>query len=96
MKQAVLSGIIHTNPADNTKLPKIKRPELKPLMDDSVTKFLNAIRGHQFERLYIVDLFSGLRESEVLGLRWGDVDFESGQLTVCRQCKKTGKETTYF
>lgn len=96
MKQAVLSGIIHTNPADNTKLPKIKRPELKPLMDDSVTKFLNAIRGHQFERLYIVDLFSGLRESEVLGLRWGDVDFESGQLTVCRQLQKDRKGNYIF
>lgn len=88
LKQAVLSWVIDANPADNTKLPKVKKPELKPLMDDDIPKFLQAIAGHKFEALYVLALFSGLRESEILGLQWDDVNFESGQLTVRRQLQR--------
>ena len=88
LKQAVLSGIISANPADNAKLPKTKKPELKPLMDEQVHQFLKAIEGDPYESIYIVDLFTGLRQSEILGLQWDDVDFEKGELHVCRQLQK--------
>ena len=93
LEQAFVSGVIVRNPADNTKLPKTKKPALKPLMDDSIPKFLEAIKGDAFERVYITDLFSGLRQSEILGLQWGDINFEEGEITVCRQLQKsrTGK-----
>ena len=61
LKQAVMAGILSRNPADNTKLPKNRKPALKPLMDDSIPAFLEAIKGDPYERVYIVDLFSGLR-----------------------------------
>lgn len=96
LKQAVLSGVIHQNPADNTKLPKVKKPDLKPLMDDDITRFLEAIRGDPYERLYILDLFSGLRQSEILGLQWEDVDFEAGELTVHRQLQKSRYDSGYI
>lgn len=89
LKQAVLSGIIRQNPADNAKLPKVTKPELKPLMDDDISRFLSAIRGDRFERLYILDLFTGLRQSELLGLRWQDVDLEGGELHICCQLQKS-------
>ena len=73
LKQAVLSGIISQNPADNTKLPKVP-----------------------YERLYILDLFSGLRQSEILGLQWEDVDFEAGELTVRRQLQKSRYDIGYI
>lgn len=88
LKQAVLAGIIRENPADNTRLPKVKKPELKPLMDDDVSRFLSAIKGARYERLYLLDLFTGLRQSELLGLQWEDVDFDAGKLTVRRQLQK--------
>lgn len=74
LDQAVSARIIHNNPADHIKLPKVKRPDLAPIMDDNVSRFLEAIKGDRFERLFIVDLFSGLRQSEIIGLRWADVD----------------------
>ena len=88
LKQAVLCGVLHTNPADNAKLPKVKKPELKPLMDDDINRFLDAIKGNRFEYLYIVDLFTGMRQSEILGLQWDDVDLEAGEITVCRQLQR--------
>ena len=88
LKQAVIAGLIPSNPADFTKLPKVKRPELAPLMDDDVGKFLAAIKGDRFERLFFVTLFSGLRQSEVIGLQWEDIDLDSGVIQVRRQLQK--------
>jgi len=88
LKQAVIAGLIPNNPADFTKLPKVKRAELAPLMDDNVGKFLAAIKGDRFERLFFVTLFSGLRQSEVVGLQWEDIDLENGTIQVCRQLQK--------
>lgn len=88
LKQAVLAGLLTSNPADNTRLPKVKKPELKPLMDDGVTRFLQRIRGDRFERVYFTALFTGLRQSELLGLKWEDVDFEKSEITVCRQLQR--------
>ena len=88
LDQAVVAGILATNPADHVKLPKVKKPDLKPLMDEDVTRFLEAIKGDLFERLFIVDLFSGLRQSELIGLQWDDIDLENGLITVCRQIQR--------
>lgn len=95
LKQAVLSGIIPSNPADNTRLPKMKKPDLKPLMDEDITRFLNAIQGDAYERLYIVTLFTGLRQSEVLGLQWDDIDLNTGLITVRRQLQKQ-RDSSYL
>jgi integrase len=96
LKQAVLSGVLTSNPADNIKLPKCRKPELKPLMDDDITRFLEQIRGEKFQRLFIVDLFTGLRQSELLGLEWGDIDFEAGEIHVCRQLQKLNNRGYVF
>ena len=88
LKRAVLVGVLRSNPADNTELPRISTPDLKPLMDEDIGRFLQAIRGDRFETLYVVDLFSGLRQSELLGLQWNDVNFEAGELTIRRQLQK--------
>ena len=88
LKQAVVAGMLRSNPADNTKLPKVRKPELKPLMDADISRFLQAILGDRFETLFVVDLFSGLRQSELLGLQWEDVDFTQGVLRVRHQLQK--------
>ena len=95
LEQAVAAHVLPANPSEHIKLPKVKKPELKPLMDDNVGLFLEAIRGDKFERLFIVALFSGLRQSELVGLRWDDVDLTNGVLTVCRQIQKAHDKAGY-
>ena len=54
-------------------------------MDDCDTAlFLEAIKGCRYELLLKVDLFTGLREGELLGLMWDCVDFEIGRAS-CRE-----------
>lgn len=96
LKQAFIAGIIPFNPADNIALPKVKKPELSPLMDEDITHFLSAVKGDRFERLFIFALFSGMRQSEIIGLRWDDVDLDNGLVTVCRQIQKSRTTGDYY
>lgn len=85
LQQAVSNGYIKTNPADRCILPRPVRRELKPLDEDMITAFLRAIQGHQFEELFTVTLFTGMREGEALGLLWECVDLTKGTITVDKQ-----------
>lgn len=88
LEQAVIVHILRDNPCDHVRLPKVKRAQLRPLMDGDVARFLGAIKGDRFEALFTVDLFSGLRQSEILALQWDDVDFDNGFLFVRRQLQR--------
>ena len=85
LKQAVLNGYIRFNPANACTLPRSEKKELKPLDEDEIRAFLTAITGHRFEDIFIVTLFTGMREGEVLGLTWDCVDFARGIITINKQ-----------
>ena len=85
LKQAVMNGMIRSNPTESCTLPRIERMEIQPFDDEAEKSFLRAIEGDKYERLFVVDLYTGMRKGEILGLRWADIDFEQGTITVSRQ-----------
>lgn len=85
LNQAVANGLLRSNPADACILPRVEKKELKPLDEDEISKFLVAIQGSPYEDIFLVTLFTGLREGEVLGLTWDCVDFERGILLINKQ-----------
>lgn len=85
LEKAVQLGYIPKNPAENCELPRQEQTEIHPIDDANVSKLLKAAAGDQIEALIILDLFSGLRQSELLGLTWDCVDLKSGALIVNRQ-----------
>ena len=62
MKQAVMLGYIRSNPADGCILPRIEKAEVSFLEEDEIRALLEAIAGHQYEDVYKVALFTGLRQ----------------------------------
>lgn len=88
LQQAVKVSYIRFNPTEACELPRIERPELNPLDDDQIAAFLQAIKGHRFETLFTVTLFTGMRAGEVLGLKWDRINFEDGTLTVDQQLQQ--------
>ncbi len=92
MQQAVELGYIKFNPTDACKTPKVVKKELNPMEDQEITAFLKAIKGHRFERLFTVDIFTGMRQGELLGLKWEDIDFQKGTIHVRRQLVKDKKK----
>lgn len=95
MAQAVANGYIHTNPTEACILPRVVRKELKPLDEVQISAFLKAIQGHRFEDLFLVTLFTGMREGEVLGLTWDCVDFKKGTILVKQQLQKVRNKPEY-
>lgn len=91
LQQAVMLGYIRNNPTDACTLPRVIKKEIKPLDEEDMARFIQAIKGHHFETLYLVTLFTGLRRGEVLGLTWDCVDFTAGTITVNKQLQADPK-----
>ena len=79
LSQAVSDGLIPRNAADGVKPPRVGAPgeEIKPLGSEECAAFLEASRGERLEALYVLAIHCGLREGELLALRWEDVDLEA-------------------
>lgn len=76
------TDLVTRNVARLARPPRIPRRRVAPLSVEQVRTFLAAIVGDRLEALYLVALGVGLRQGEILGLRWSDVDLEGGTLTV--------------
>ena len=92
LQQAVLLNYIRYNPTTACVLPKIVKKEIHPLTDQQTAQLLNLLKGSKYEIPLTVDLFTGLREGEVLGLGWEHIDFQAGTLTVKRQLRREQKK----
>jgi integrase len=88
LERAVGLGYLHSNPADACVLPQVSKPDIKPMEESSVEKFLIQIEGHPHEYEYKITLFTGLREGEILGLTWDCVDFDAGTLYIKQQLQR--------
>ena len=88
LQQAVAVSYIRFNPAESCTLPRVEKKEIHPLDELESRAFLQAVRGHRFEALFTVTLLTGMREGEVLGLKWDCVDFDKGTLLINKQLQQ--------
>lgn len=85
LQQAMLNNYIRTNPSNACILPRIVKKKIKPLNEYQIADFLKAIKGHKYEKMFLVALFTGIREGEVCGLQWECVDFSEGSILIDKQ-----------
>jgi integrase len=84
LKQAVSDGLIPRNVTEAVKPPQVRREEIRPLTPEQVKLLLDAASGDRLEALYVLAVHTGLRQGELLGLKWDDIDLEAGALQVRR------------
>jgi len=81
---AVKWNLLARNPADLVDPPRHRYREMQALDLEQARRLLDAARGERLEALYVLALACGLREGELLGLKWEDVDLKEGVLHVRR------------
>lgn len=92
LEDAVREEIIDKNPASLVRVPAPARTERVPLSVDEVRMLFKATRDDRLQAMVVVFALLGLRRSEVLGLRWEDVDLEQGFLQVRRGLQRINGE----
>lgn len=96
LKHAQHLGLVIRNPAEVCVPPKPVRAEMAIWSESQVNAFLAGVQGERNEYLYHMALSTGMRQGELLGLRWEDIDFLSGKVQVVRQAQYLrGKGMTF-
>jgi integrase len=82
LKLALRWGLINRNVADLVDAPSPKPKTFQTLSLEQVKIFLGAVRDDPLYALYVLAISTGMREGEILGLMWEDIDFFSGTIHV--------------
>jgi integrase len=96
LEDAYVAGYIKKNPAQGARHPKVIHKEMKVYNTDQVNQMLLAAQDDPYQALYHLALVTGMRQSELLGLKWGDVDIHRGFVKVERQLKRSYQGMDYF
>lgn len=84
--------LLSSNPAEACALPKVEHREMKTLPVEQLTSFLREAKETGVYEMYYIELATGLRRGELLGLKWQDIDMVSGTIRVQRQVARIDGE----
>jgi integrase len=82
LREAQRLDLVQRNVATLVSPPRPRRPEMHILTPDQARRFLKVVEGDRLEALYVLALTTGMRQGELLGLHWRDVDLEQHQLRI--------------
>jgi integrase len=89
LQQAVRDDVLPRNVCDAVTAPRQTKKEMQPLTPEQAKRLLENVHEDRLRALYILAVTAGLREGELLGLRWEDVDLERKLLQIRRQLTRT-------
>jgi integrase len=96
LERAVFNLMLTRNPSAHATLPRYTHGEMKVLDEIQVNQFLVAAIGSPFVALYHLAVKTGMRQGEILGLRWSDLQWGNGRLYVQRQLQDLRGEGYIF
>ncbi len=91
LREAVEHNLVVRAATDGVKRPRVEKREMRSLDKTQVLALLRAVRGDRYEALYVLAFSTGLRRGEIFALRWEDVDFDRGVLSVRRSVSADGR-----
>ena len=92
MQLAIQQHLISHDPTDGCALPKTEHREMQTLSADQLAAFLLEAKHSGVFEMYYIELATGLRRGELLGLKWEDIDFVNQTLRVRRQVGRINGE----
>ena len=94
--QAMKWGMIGRNPVEAVIKPKHKSKEIRTLDENQTRTFLSIVIGTRYEAIFWMAITTGLRQGELIGLRWSDLNWSTKQLQVQRQIQRiSGKGLSF-
>ena len=94
MELAKEQRLILFNPTESCALPKLEHREMKTLTAEQLASFLQEAKESGVYEMYYIELATGLRRGELLGLKWEDIDLRQGIIHVRRQVARINGEIT--
>lgn len=83
---AVERDLIIKNPINKSiKLPAIDKIEYRTLSEDEIGKYFKGLSHRRLYAAFVLELCTGLRRGELLGVKWEDLNFETRELKIKRQ-----------
>ncbi|WP_339823400.1 tyrosine-type recombinase/integrase [Paenibacillus sp. FSL R7-0163] len=90
--KAIEYEIININYMRKVTLPKQTKNKLNIWTLEQTNEFLNKTKEKRYHCVYALALLAGLRQGEILGLRWQDVDFVNKKISIIQTLKFHGTE----
>jgi integrase len=87
LRDAMRWNLVARNATELVTPPRKARHDFVTFTPDQARCFLDAVKGDRLEALYVLALTSGMREGELFGLRWADVNLAAGALHLVKQLK---------
>lgn len=86
LQDAVDWDVIKENPCSRVTPPKVKKPKIKVFDEEETSSFLTTLEAAPLKHRTLIwlEIATGLREGEIMGLEWPDVDFKVRTLKVER------------
>ena len=88
LRDAVAWQMVARNVCDVAKPPRVPKPEMRSFSIEEARRFLVALADEPLEAYYLLAITTGLRQGELLGLQWRDVDWDNRQLQIRRQASR--------
>jgi integrase len=88
LRQALRWGLLLRNPCDAVEPARVARREMTAFGPAEVKRFLAAAAGDRLEAIFVLAVSSGLRQGELFGLQWPDVNLDEGAIHVHRQLEE--------
>jgi integrase len=96
LRSAVKWGMVSHNVCDALEVPRKQRKDMQIWNENEITKFLEYAKGNKYYELFYLALFTGMRRSELLALRWADVDLLLCQVHVTRALQQLKDSSLIF
>jgi integrase len=84
--------MISRNPAALVDAPKVSKKEIEVWDEEDIRKFLDAAKESRYYCAFLLALTTGMRQGEILGLRWKDIDVNNQTISIVQTLSHKGQE----